>query len=65
MKCFHEILLTIFGQNLPISAEFSVVFVLFEILELFEYLMAKYSLFEFELFLLELEALIVAIFKSY
>ena len=41
------------AQNLP----FLVVFVLFEILELFEYLMAKYSIFEVQLFLLELEAL--------
>ena len=37
---------------------FLVVFVLFEILELFEYLMAKYSIFEVQLFLLELEALV-------
>ena len=36
---------------------FLVVFVIFEILELFEYLMAKYSIFKVQLFLLELEAL--------
>ena len=47
------------AQNLP----FLVVFVLFEILELFEYLLAKYSIFEIQLFLLELEALIAT--KSY
>ena len=37
---------------------FRVVFELFEILELFEYLVAKYSIFEVELFLLELETLV-------
>ena len=42
---------------MPISADFLVVFVLFEILELFEYLITKYSIFEVELFLLELETL--------
>ena len=40
-------------------SRFFVVFVLFEILELFEYLMSKYSIFEVQLFLLELEALLL------
>ena len=43
---------------MPISTDFILVFVLFEILELFEYLVAKYSIFEVELFLLESETLV-------
>ena len=46
---------------MPISTDFILVFVLFEILELFEYLVAKYSIFEVELFLLESETLILRI----
>ena len=42
---------------MPISADFLVVFVLFEILELFEYLVSKYSIFEVKLFVLESETL--------
>ena len=45
---------------LVVFADFRVVFVLLEILELFEYLVAKYSLFEDELFLLELETLLLS-----
>ena len=37
---------------------FRVVFELFEILELFEYLVAKYSIFEVKLFVLESETLV-------
>ena len=44
-------------QIWAIFAGFTVVFVLLEILELFEYLEAKYSIFEVELFLLESETL--------
>ena len=38
--------------------EFLQVFVLFEILELFEYFVKNYSIFELQVFLLELETLI-------
>ena len=37
----------------------------FEILELFEYLVAKYSIFEVELFLLELETLAMTYVYAY
>ena len=49
----HNILVT--------STDFSVVFVLFELLELFEYLVTKYFIFEVELFVLELETLIISL----
>ena len=42
---------------------FRVVFELFEILELFEYLVANYSIFEVKLFVLESETLDVLISK--
>ena len=54
--------LAIWGSNFQ---PFLVVFVLFEILELFEYLMAKYSIFEVQLFLLELETLAMTYVYAY
>ena len=50
--------LPIFPLHLVVFAYFKEVFVLLEILELFEYLMDNYSIFELELFLLELETLV-------
>ena len=53
-----NILAKIALKKVPIFADSLAIFALFEILELFEYLVAKYSIFEDELFLLESETLL-------
>ena len=51
-------IVALYPKNLVVFEGFRVVFELFEILELFEYLVAKYSIFEVKLFVLESETLV-------